>query len=60
VVCGTLDLQGLSGRRWHFQKGAIIWLQDLPLAALHNPSEETTILMAVSRPMSSRPPKRLD
>jgi hypothetical protein len=60
VVCGALDLEGLSGRRWHFEKGAIIWLQDLPLAVIHNASDETTVLMAVSRPMNSRPARRLD
>lgn len=58
VVCGTLDLEGVSGRRWQFGKGAIIWLADLPLRALHNPSSETTILMAISRPISSRPSLR--
>ena len=59
VVCGTVELEGLSGRRWRFRKGAIIWLQELPLRALHNPADDTAILMAVSRPMSSRPPDGL-
>jgi hypothetical protein len=52
VVCGTVDLEQLSGRRWRFEKGAIFWLQELPLRALHNPTDATAILMAVSRPMS--------
>jgi hypothetical protein len=60
VVCGEVELEGESGRRWHFSRGAIIWLTDLPLHALHNPCTETTILMAVSRPMSSRAPGRPD
>ena len=59
VVCGTLDLEALSGRRWSFGRGAIIWLTELPLRALHNPSDEVTVLMAVSRPMSSRAATRL-
>jgi hypothetical protein len=58
VVCGTLELEGLSGRRWTFCKGAILWLTDLPLRSLHNPGNETAVLMAVSRPINSRPPAR--
>jgi hypothetical protein len=58
VVCGTLELEGLSGRRWAFQRGSILWLQDLPLRALHNPGDQPAILMTVSRPMNSRPPDR--
>jgi hypothetical protein len=59
VVCGTIELEGLTGRRWPFRRGAILWLQDLPLRALHNPGDETAILMTVSRPMNSTPPDRL-
>jgi hypothetical protein len=55
VVCGTLELEGRSGRRWVFRKGSIIWLQELPLRAICNPTGATTILMAVSRPISSQP-----
>jgi hypothetical protein len=58
VVCGTLELEGLSGRRWRFSRGAILWLTDLPLRALHNAGDEAAILMAVSRPISSRTPTR--
>jgi hypothetical protein len=58
VVCGTLELEGRTGRRWTFQKGSIIWLQELPLRAIHNPTGATTILMAVSRPMSCQPQTR--
>ena len=54
VVCGTVDLEQLGGRRWRFEKGAILWLQELPLRALHNPTDATAILMAVARPMNSR------
>ena len=59
VVCGSIELEGLTGRRWSFSRGAILWLTDLPLRALHNPGEDTAVLMAVSRPMNSRPPTRL-
>jgi hypothetical protein len=58
VVCGTIDLEAIGGRRWRFQKGSIIWLQELPLRAVHNPTDETTVLMAISRPISSRPATR--
>jgi hypothetical protein len=58
VVCGSLELEGRTGRRWAFQKGSIVWLQELPLRAIHNPTDATTILMAVSRPISCRPPTR--
>jgi hypothetical protein len=54
VVCGTVELEGSSGRRWRFDRGAIFWLQDQPLNAIHNPTAGTTILMAVARPISSR------
>jgi hypothetical protein len=60
VVCGAVELVGLSGRRWPFGRGAILWLQGLPLRALHNAGEETAVLMTVSRPMNSRPPGRLE
>jgi hypothetical protein len=59
VVCGTIELEGLSGRRWRFDRGSIVWLTELPLRALHNASSEVAILMAVSRPMNSRTPKSL-
>ena len=53
VVQGVIELEGLSGRRWRFPAGAMLWLTDLPVRALHNPGEETARLCAVSRrPMS--------
>jgi len=60
VVCGAVELVGLSGRCWPFGRGAILWLQGLPLRAIHNAGEETAVLMTVSRPMNSRPPGRLE
>jgi hypothetical protein len=56
VTLGEIELEGLSGRRWRFPRGAILWLTDLPLRALHNPGQEAAELTAVSRPISSRPP----
>jgi len=58
VTSGTVELEGMSGRRWSFPRGAMLWLTDLPLRALHNPGTEPAELVAVARPMNSRPPKR--
>ena len=58
IVCGAVELEGVSGRRWRFEKGSIFWLQEQPLRAIHNPAAEPAILMAVSRPMNSRPSTR--
>src|SRR5215217_4651893 len=58
VVAGTIELEGLSGRRWRFPRGAMLWLTDLPLRALHNPGHEPAELLAVARPINSRPPIR--
>jgi hypothetical protein len=58
VTQGEIELEGLSGRRWHFPRGAILWLTDLPLSALHNPGQEAAQLTTVSRPINSRPPDR--
>src|SRR3954454_12319734 len=58
VRCGTLELEGLSGRRWCFPRGAMLWLTDLPLRALHNPGTEPAEILAVARPINSNPPTR--
>ena len=58
VTAGEIELEGLSGRRWRFPQGAILWLTDLPLCSLHNPGREAAELTVVSRPISSRPPIR--
>jgi hypothetical protein len=49
VTAGVLELEGLSGRSWRFPRGAILWLTDLPVRALHNPGEQTSVVTAVSR-----------
>jgi len=59
VKAGVIEIEGLSGRRWRFPCGAMIWLTDLPVRALHNPGEETALLCAISRrPMSQAPSRR--
>ena len=49
VAQGVVELEGLSGRRWRFPCGAMLWLTDLPVRALHNPGTETALLCAISR-----------
>jgi hypothetical protein len=49
VTIGVIELEGLSGRRWRFPRGAMLWLTDLPVRALHNPGDEDAVLTAVSR-----------
>ena len=59
VKAGVIELEGLTGRRWRFPCGAMIWLTDLPIRALHNPGDETAVLCAISRqPMNSSPCQR--
>jgi hypothetical protein len=49
VTQGVVELEGLSGRRWRFPCGAMLWLTDLPVRALHNPGDEMALLCAISR-----------
>jgi hypothetical protein len=54
VVCGHVELESLSGGRWRFGRGAMFWLQGQPVKALHNPTDEVTVLMSVARPAQPR------
>src|SRR3954454_3694447 len=56
VTAGVVELEGRSGRRWRFPEGAMLWLTDLPVRALHNPGDEIAVLTAVSRQPMSCPP----
>src|SRR3954467_3784951 len=49
VSAGVVELEGRSGRRWRFSGGAILWLTDLPVVALHNPGGEVSVITAVLR-----------
>jgi hypothetical protein len=61
VTQGVVELEGLSGRRWRFPSGAMLWLTHLPVRALHNPGTETASLCAISRrPMISEGSLRPD
>jgi hypothetical protein len=49
VSAGALELEGRTGRRWRFPRGAILWLTDLPVVAIHNPGDVALIITAVAR-----------
>ncbi|HEV8297734.1 MAG TPA: hypothetical protein VGQ20_10560 [Acidimicrobiales bacterium] len=49
VERGTVELEGVSGRRFRFGRGAILCLVDVPLRALHNVGPEPVALVAIAR-----------
>ncbi|HET6547234.1 MAG TPA: hypothetical protein VFG79_02175 [Solirubrobacter sp.] len=46
---GEIELCGAGGTRRRFTRGALIWLDGVPLRALRNPGGEPAVLLAVSR-----------
>ncbi len=49
VERSVVELEGVSGRRDRLEPGAVLWLVELPLRALHNRGREPAVLAAVSR-----------
>ena len=49
VERGELELVMTCGRSCYFQRGDLLWFQDLPLATLRNRGDEPTVLLAASR-----------
>jgi len=49
VEQGQIELEGLHGSRYGFGRGDVLWLDRLPLHALHNPGHTPAVLIAVSR-----------
>ena len=49
VEAGAVELEADSGRRFHFERGDILWLTGLPLLALHNVGPDAVILVALRR-----------
>jgi len=49
VARGRIELEGLSGARRTFERGAVLWLVGLPLRALHNHGLEPTVMVAFTR-----------
>lgn len=52
---GVVELEGVSGARRTFRRGAVLHLDAVPLRALRNPGDEPALLIAVSR---ADPPRR--
>jgi quercetin dioxygenase-like cupin family protein len=49
VTRGEVELECLSGCRHRVERGDVLWLDGLPLRALHNSGSEPALLLAVSR-----------
>ncbi|MGZ6696693.1 MAG: hypothetical protein ACXVFL_13775, partial [Solirubrobacteraceae bacterium] len=49
VARGRIELEGLSGARRTFERGAVLWLVGLPLRALHNHGREPAVMIAFTR-----------
>lgn len=49
VARGRIELEGLSGARRTFERGAVLWLVGLPLRALHNHGREPAVMVAFTR-----------
>ena len=49
VARGRIELEGLSGTRRGFAAGAALWLDGLPLRALHNHGREPAVMVAFTR-----------
>ena len=54
VEHGAIELESLNGSFRRFDSGAVLWLSDLPLRAIHNRGTVAVLLLAVAR----RPDKR--
>jgi hypothetical protein len=49
VRSGEIELRGVSGACSSFGRGDLLYLEGVPLRALHNPGSEPAVLVAVSR-----------
>ena len=49
IASGEIELESVNGVRHSFARGAILWLCELPLRALHNRGSESVVLVTVSR-----------
>jgi hypothetical protein len=49
VERGRIELEGLSGARRTFERGAALWLAGVPLRALHNHGREPAVMVAFTR-----------
>lgn len=53
---GRVQLECRAGGRREFCRGDVLWLTGLDLRVVHNPGEETAVLVGVSRRQPTRPP----
>jgi quercetin dioxygenase-like cupin family protein len=49
VECGRIELELVGRGRPYFERGDVLWLDGLPLRALHNRGSEPAVLVAVAR-----------
>jgi hypothetical protein len=49
VKAGEIELRGVSGATRLFARGDLLYLDRVPLRALHNPGATPAVLIAVSR-----------
>jgi hypothetical protein len=49
VQRGEIELRGVSGAARSFGRGDLIWLDGVPLRALHNPGAVPAVLLAIAR-----------
>lgn len=54
VERGQIELSCCDGSRLRFGRGAVLYLERLPLHQLYNPHRETLVLVAVSRQAGAR------
>lgn len=54
VEHGQIELEWLDGSRHRFVRGDVLWLDRLPLRALHNRGRRSAVLVAVSRRAANR------
>jgi quercetin dioxygenase-like cupin family protein len=49
VQRGEIELRGVSGASRGLRQGDLLWLEQVPLRALHNPGTEPAVLLAIAR-----------
>ena len=49
VELGRVELECFAGRRWRFERGAVLTLARLPLWAIHNPGRDVAVLSALRK-----------
>ncbi len=50
VRAGSLEIVGACGVRLTLPRGAVLWLAEIARRELRNPGNDTTVVVALSRP----------